>query len=237
MNEVINQILSDSDYENNPYFTNLRNGSFSKEDFIETQIQFYFAVVFFPRPMAAAAGKIPTHKARLEIMRNVWEEHGVGKEEEFHGSSFKLFLERVGGVNECDIIHRKLWPEVRSFNTLLIGACVMDEYIVGVAVLGMIELMFSHISSWIGQNVVENGWITKADLIHYNLHEELDIKHSQDFFDVLRPAWERSEEDRYLIEQGLSMGAYAFNRLYFDLYLSRERRALSEMEIHRHQRT
>lgn len=31
----------------------------SREDFIETQIQFFFAVIFFSRPMAGLAGRMP----------------------------------------------------------------------------------------------------------------------------------------------------------------------------------
>jgi pyrroloquinoline-quinone synthase len=237
MNKLINDILPESNYANNPYFSHLRDLSFDKNDFIETQIQFYFAVTFFPRPMAAAASKAPTHKARLEIMRNVWEEHGEGAESDFHGSSFLKFLERLGGVTEKDVLHRKLWPEVRAFNTTLTGACVMDEYIVGVSVLGIIELMFSNISSWIGQSVVKNGWVNQDNLIHYNVHEKLDVKHAQDFFDVLTPAWNESKENQYLIEQGLRLGAYSFNQLYRGLYDSRGNRNITDNPIVRHQRT
>ncbi len=58
--KVVQEILKDVAYEKNPYFVNLRNGEFSKDDFIETQIQFYSAVIFFSRPLAALAAKIPT---------------------------------------------------------------------------------------------------------------------------------------------------------------------------------
>ena len=237
MNTLIKTILHESNYSNNPYFTSLKDGTFDKEDFIETQLQFYFAVIFFPRPMAAAAAKAPTHAARLEIMRNVWEEHGEGNSNKFHGSTFLEFIGIISDYTEHDLAHRKLWPEVRAFNTLLTGACVMDEYIIGVSVMGMIELMFSNISAWIGKSTVNNGWITKNDLIHYNLHEELDIKHAQDFFDVLKPSWDESDENKYLIEQGLRMGAYCFDNLYKGLYENRTRRMISDSVIVRHQRT
>ena len=237
MNTLITNILDELKYTENPYFTSIKKGTFDKDDFIETQIQFYFAVIFFPRPMAAAAAKAPTHKARLEIMRNVWEEHGEGNEIAFHGTTFLTFLERIGDLSEDDLAYRKLWPEVRAFNTLLTGACVMDEYLIGVSVLGIIELMFSNISAWIGQGILENDWLNKNDIIHYNLHEKLDIKHSQDFFDVLVPAWNESEENRYIIEQGLRMGAYSFDSLYRGLYSGRKTRIMSETAITRHQRT
>lgn len=102
-----------------------------------------------------------------------------------------------------------------------------DEYMVGVGVMGVIEHMFSSISAWLGKGIVANGWLTEENLIHYNLHEELDIKHSQDFFDVVRDKWE-NKEDRYYIDQGLWMGAYAFDHFYRGLFLARKRRHFRE---------
>ena len=45
------------------------------------------------------------------------------------------------------VIKRSLWPEVRIFNTCLSGTCVLDDYMVGVAMMGIIELMFCEIST------------------------------------------------------------------------------------------
>ena len=84
LKKLINSILEEENYIENPYFKSLQDGSMSKEDFLETQIQFYFAVIFFPRPMAAAAAKIPSHEQRYEVVRNVWEEHGSGEKNKFH---------------------------------------------------------------------------------------------------------------------------------------------------------
>lgn len=49
MNELLDRVLEDCGYRDNPYFQSLRDGSMDFDDFVETQIQFYFAVVFFSR--------------------------------------------------------------------------------------------------------------------------------------------------------------------------------------------
>ena len=49
----------------------LADGSFSREDFVETQVQFLFAVVFFSRPMAVLAGRLPRPEQRLSLLENV----------------------------------------------------------------------------------------------------------------------------------------------------------------------
>lgn len=230
MKELIDQILAEVPYITNPYFLHLRDGSFERDDFLETQIQFYFAVVFFSRPMAALAAKIPSPQLRIEILRNVWEEHGEGNSDLIHGSTFVELLSRLNPqITPREIDRRVLWPEVRIFNTSLIGACVLDEYLIGVGLMGMIERMFSEISTWIGQGIVQRGWLEKERMIHYNLHEKLDIKHSQDFFDVLQVSWDQNVESRYYIEQGLRMGAVVFNGLYSGLFENRKRRFLQDL--------
>lgn len=226
LSTFIDYVLEDCGYRKNPYFKAVKDGSFTKEDFLETQIQFFFAVIFFSRPMAALSAKIPTADLRVEIVRNVWEEHGEGDPLKVHGTTFVEFLSRVGGVTPEQIESRALWPEVRAFNTMLSGACVLDEYLTGVGVMGMIERMFADISAWLGRGIVERGWLTKEKMIHYCLHEKIDIKHSDDFFNILEKAWDRSEENKYAIEQGLWLGAYIFNQLYVGLYNARARRAM-----------
>lgn len=227
-NDLVEKVLKDTDYSENPYFTNLREKTFEKADFVETQIQFFYAVIFFSRPMAALAAKIPTPELRLEVLRNAWEEHGEGSLTQAHGKTFIEFLRRLDGVSEEDVYLRGLWADVRIFNTTLSGVSVLDDFIIAVGVLGIIERMFSDISAWIGKGVVENGWLAEGELIHYKLHQELDIKHSEDFFNILQQPFGHSAENRYLIEQGLRLGATLFNNLYLGLWNRRKTRWILE---------
>lgn len=225
MHSLIIDTVNRVDYHHNSYFLALANQTFDKNDFIETQIQFLFAVTFFSRPMAAIAAKIPDATMRLELIRNIWEEHGEGDLLSAHGSTFIAFLKLLGVTDSDEIARRSLWSATRQFNTTLAGATVFDEYLVGIAVMGSIELMFASISSWIGQGVIDNGWLTKEQLVHYNLHEKLDIKHAQDFFDVLTPFFEKGDvDDLYMIEQGIWLGAHCFNQFYENLYQERQQR-------------
>lgn len=224
MNTLIDRILADARMADNPYFVALRDGSLTKDDFVETQIQFFFAVVFFSRPMSAVAARIPDPAQRVEILRNVWEEHGEGNSSLMHGETFLTLLDRLAGITRHDVEARALWPEVRAFNTTLVGAAVLDEHIVSVGMMGMIERMFCDISAWIGRAIVDRGWLSGDRLIHYNLHEKLDWRHSDDFFAVLRPTWVAGGANRYYIEQGLRLGACIFMALYEGLYRGRARR-------------
>ena len=94
----------------------------------------------------------------------------------------------------------------------------MDELEVGIACMGAIERAFAGVSATIGRAVVERGWVPRERLIHYSLHAEIDVRRSEEFFAVVVEAW-GDEGWRYLIDQGLQLGAYALDRLYRDLHL------------------
>ena len=77
-------VLADSGLWENPYFAELRDGRMSREAFCASQEQFYFAVTFFSRPMAGLIARSADYAARLDILRNVVEEHGDFDLKRFH---------------------------------------------------------------------------------------------------------------------------------------------------------
>jgi pyrroloquinoline-quinone synthase len=211
-----NDVLGQVGILRNPYFQALNDGSMSLEAFRRSQEQFFFAVSFFPRPMAALVGRIPDPKARLDILHNLVEEHGEFNEERFHHNTFQHFLRTIGS----DPARREalpIAPALRAFNSVLTSACVLDELEVGVGCMGIIEHAFAPISALIGRAVVQRGWVKREELVHYVLHAQIDERHAEEFFAVVEPRWDDPAR-RYYIVQGLELGAYVFDQLYRSLY-------------------
>jgi pyrroloquinoline-quinone synthase len=204
----------------NPYFTALHDGSLSLQAFRRTQEQFFFAVTFFSRPMAALIGRIDDPALRLDILHNLVEEHGEFERERFHHNTFREFLRRIGSDPDA-LSGKSLWPALRAFNSVLTAACVLDELEVGIACMGVIEQSFAKISASIGSGVVQRGWLNAKTLIHYKLHAEIDERHAEEFFAVIEPRWDDLER-RYYIDQGLQLGVYIFDNLYRSLFLRSE---------------
>lgn len=202
----------------NPYLEALRDGSMTLECFRRTQEQFFFAVTFFPRPMAALVGRIRDPRQRLDILHNLVEEHGEFQEQFFHHTTFQQFLCTLGSQPE-KLGSLSIWPALRAFNSVLTASSVLDELEVGVACMGIIEYAFAGISAVIGKAVVQRGWVAADQLVHYKLHAEIDERHAEEFFAVIEPLW-GDERRRYYIEQGLELGAYIFDRLYRDMYVA-----------------
>ncbi|MCK6549799.1 iron-containing redox enzyme family protein [Myxococcota bacterium] len=211
-----------------PYLRALHDGSMSREDFVETQIQFLFAVVFFSRPMSVLAGRLPRPELRLPLLGNVRDEHGSG---DLRFSHERTFLELLGrlGVGVEDVERRALWPEVRTFNTTLAGLCTLDDTLTALAALGMIEDLFSGISASIGEGLIARGWLQRSEIVHYATHETLDVDHAEGFYQQLDAPWASHARHRYQIEQGLELGAYVFLRMYEDLWRARGRRWLRDV--------
>lgn len=211
--------------DTNAYFTSLKDGSMSLEAFRRSQEQFYFCVAFFSRPMMALVGRISNASRRLEILRNVVEEHGEFEEAAFHQHTFKSFLQSIGSDIRNLGDQDKQWPETRAFNSSLIGACLLDELEVGIGCMGVIEYCFATISDTIAQGVVDRNWIELKELRHYRIHASIDIRHAQDFFELIEESWLDSNR-RMWVDQGLRLGVYLFDRLYTSLYESSQRQQI-----------
>jgi pyrroloquinoline-quinone synthase len=209
------RILRHIDFLRNPYFNALRDGTLSLAAFRRSQEQFFFAVTFFPRPMAALVGRIPDPKLRLDILHNLVEEHGEFEESAFHHNTFQQFLRTIGSP-PGQVEGLTLAPALRAFNSVLTAACVLDDLEVGIGCMGIIEYAFAPVSALIGQAVVERGWVKREKLVHYQLHAEIDERHAEEFFAVVEPGWSKPAR-RYLIEQGLELGAHIFDRLYREM--------------------
>ncbi len=107
---------------------------------------------------------------------------------------------------------------VNMFNYTLIGVCTNGDKLSAITCNGIIEYAFADISAKIAKKVLERGWIKdKADLIHYNLHANIDKRHAEEFFKIVEPYMDNPKQKDKIVE-GLRLGAYIFNRLYEDLY-------------------
>ncbi len=210
--QLANEILQETPIINGAFFKNL--ATMKKKIFQHIQAQFFFAVDYFSRPMAALIARLPLHKDRIDIIHNIVEEHGDFSRERYHANTFKQFLKSIDAKN---IDTNAPSAIVTMFNTTLMGAATQSDPILALACLGIIEYAFADISACIGKHVVDRGWVKKEKLVHYNLHAQIDKQHAEEFFQVIEPLMHNPEQRNKAIA-GLRLGVYIFNRLYEDLY-------------------
>ena len=85
-----------------------------------------------------------------------------------------------------------------------------------VAMMAIIEeRYYSKISATIVKEILKKKWISKENLYHYSLHEELDVEHAHRFYNIIKGGWEdiNSKEE---IKKGLSLGNSMILNLYND---------------------
>ncbi|WNZ60684.1 iron-containing redox enzyme family protein [Myxococcus sp. MxC21-1] len=205
-----------------PYLRALRDGTFSREDFVETQLQFSSAVAHFSRPMAMLASRLPQPHQRLPLVENIFDEHGRGTLAHGHERTFHLLLSRLG-VETARVEQHVTWPEVRAFNVALTGIAAFEGPLTGLAVFGIIEDLFSGISLDLGRGIVARGWLQHGEVVHYPTHADLDEEHAEGFYRQLDAPYE-TDAGAAEIEQGLTLGGHLFLELYDALFRARHRR-------------
>lgn len=215
-----------ADLDGQAYFLALAAGeaAFSRADFVETQIQFLFAVVFFAEPMRALAARLGEGPARDALLANIADEEGNGDATASHETTFLTLLARLGASRE-DIDRRALWPEVRAFDDALMGLALRDDLTVALAAFGMIEARFAVLSARLGRAIAHRGYLAPRDIPHYAVHETLDHDHAEGFFAAVRGAAD-TPAGAYAVQQGLALGSYLLLRLFDDFYRVRDRRLL-----------
>lgn len=78
------------------YFKSLVNGAMSFDVFKKSQINFYSAVCYFPRPLFMLCARIDSYSKRLSILENIFDEHGNGDVKKSHGETYKQYLINLG---------------------------------------------------------------------------------------------------------------------------------------------
>lgn len=212
--QMADAVLRKSPLLEGAFFQALRERQMTLEQFRKTQQQFFFAVNYFSRPMAALMARLPDPKVRASILENILEEHGEFDWTHYHANTFRQFLQSIGtsleGVSEKAL--------ASAFNLSLMGASLSEEPSFIIGCFGLIEYAFADISAWIGEAVVDQKWVAQEDLVHYSLHARLDKRHAEEFFILveadLEDPWKREQ-----FQAGLEFGAYIFHRLYEDLWL------------------
>lgn len=198
------------------YFEALTRGAMSRDGFLRSQQQFFFAVRFFSRPIAALVSRIPDSAGRMDLVHNLAEEQGDFDPAQAHDRTFQAFLRSVG-VSERQFAAEQEGPAVQAFNHALLGTCLGADTDLAFGCLGIIELAFADISALIGRTVVERGWVAYEDLVHYKLHAEIDKRHAEEFFEVIEAAYQQGGSAARQIGAGLALGHHVFGRFYDDL--------------------
>jgi pyrroloquinoline-quinone synthase len=195
------------------YVRRVLDGSLSREDFVRTQVQFLFAVEPYADCLAVLAARCESPKARRVLEQNVRDERGGDDPSHAHGQTFRALLGKLG-VSATQIDASTKWPCVEVFNAGVREACTSAPEQSGIATIAVIEDMFTDISARLGQGIVARGWLAREDVVHYDVHEQLDRIHADALYALLDPSGESGVRQ---IEHGMARGVSLMVDLYAGL--------------------
>ena len=158
--------------------------------FRRTQEQFFFAVTFFPRPMAALVGRIPDRDS-ASTSCTTWSRNTASFRSSGSTTTRSSNSCAPSAASRTNSTSLSLWPAVRAFNSVLTAACVLDELEVGVACMGddrtrLLRHLRRHRPA-----VVQRGWVASENLVHYKLHAEIDERPRRGILRCCRAGLER----------------------------------------------
>ena len=194
------------------YFDLLKNNKMSFETFKESQTNFYGAVLNFSKPLFLLCSRMDSYIDRLKILENIFDEHGNGDPYKTHGYTYKKYLVSLG-VDKRNISENFEHISTSNFFLKVNETVNNDKMDIAIAMYGIIEDRYTEISSFIAKTILKNKWLNEENLVHYEMHQELDKYHAKLFYSIIEKNWvgNTSLKD---IKKGLNLG----NKLVFKLF-------------------
>lgn len=194
------------------------DGSLSQHDFVQTQLQFFFAVEAYPHFLSVLAARSKSPGSRRVLEENVRDEVGAGQSAQSHAHTFRGLLEKLGiTAAETDATAR--WACVDAFNAGVREACTTAPEESGLATVAAIEDLFTTISRDLGEAIVNRGWLARDEVVHYNAHERPDRAHADALYRELDLV--TGEAAGTNVTRGLQTGVTLMTDLYAGLLRGR----------------
>jgi len=218
MYNYINNLKKNTPIDSELYFRSLQNNTMNFDAFKESQTNFYGAVCYFSRPLFTLCSRLESYAARLNILENIFDEHGNGNINKSHGNTYKKYLINLG-VSEKTIEKSSNHISVSNFYSKINQIVKEDNIDKAIAMYGIIENRYTEISSFIAKSVLKNNWLEKSKLSHYSIHEELDIHHAKLFYNLIEKKWSNNESMKHIVN-GLIIGNGLILKLFDELSIN-----------------
>jgi pyrroloquinoline-quinone synthase len=217
------------DFREHPYFLWTWSADTTQVAFRRSQAPFIYAVEYFSQAVAAVLARVPSVRERLAtVFDNVREEHGGGAYERCHRATFTTYLKMLGLSDEE--IEQPCPPRLLAFTEGLRNFCLVHPAEQGAALLGIIEHLYVGISRQLLDVIAARAWGDIGAQNHYTAHEELDVRHAHDLFELCRAGW--GVPGRWQdIAAAMLLGAHYFWTLYLDLQPDRIVRVPSRLDL------
>jgi pyrroloquinoline quinone (PQQ) biosynthesis protein C len=181
-------------------------------------LDIFHVVDAFPRFLAAVLTHIGDYRERMNLVENLYAEHGRMREEQVHVVTYRSFLHALG-LSDAQIDASEPGLAAQAYVRALLALCGREEPAEALGALGVIEEVVARVSPIVGR-YGSRGLRAGASMgSHFSVHEALDLSHADEIYRLAAHTCARGLEND--VRRGIALGFYYQTRLYTDLVSSR----------------
>jgi pyrroloquinoline quinone (PQQ) biosynthesis protein C len=195
-----------------PLFRALENDELDAAGVQRVAIDVFHVVAAFPRFLSALLTNLEDWSLRMELVENLFEEHGRMKPEHVHVVTFQSFLTAIGIPPAVVGASRPGLPAL-CYTRAMLDLCGRQPAPEAIGALAVVEEIVSRVSP----RVAAFGWARSGGApvgSHFGVHEVVDVTHAEELYAV---ALRLPAEAQPAVAQGMELGMYYHRRLYDDL--------------------
>jgi pyrroloquinoline quinone (PQQ) biosynthesis protein C len=181
-------------------------------------LDIFHVVDAFPRFLAAVLTHIGDYRERMNLVENLYAEHGRMRVEHVHVVTYRSFLHALG-LGDAQIDASEPGLAAQAYVRALLALCGREEPAEALGALGVIEEIVARVSPIVaryGKRCIGAGGSLGS---HFSVHETLDLSHADEIYALAARACARGREQE--VRRGIALGFYYQTRLYTDLVASR----------------
>lgn len=198
--------------EAHPLFRHMENGSLSDRAVRAIALDVFHVVDAFPRFLAALIAQIPDYRLRMELVENLYCEHGSMDPAEIHVVTYRSFLHALG-IDDAAIDASEPGLPATVYVRAVFDLCARAPVAEALAAMGVIEEVVARVSPIVGRFGAR--YASGGTGSHFSVHETLDFSHADELYGLAERA--ASPQRPNETARGLELGRYYQRRLYDDL--------------------
>lgn len=206
------RLFHGADVENHPLFLSLFGGKLDRETEQVIALEIHQVVDAFPRFLSALITQIKDWRLRMELVENLFEEHGRSKAAAVHVVTYRSFLHALGIDGARIDAYEPALPSLCYIRAML-DLCARQPVAEAVGALAVVEETVARVSPIAARFGALRSTGAKLGS-HFSAHEVLDVSHANELYDVASRLGESTIEG---VIRGMQLGMYYHTRLYSDL--------------------
>lgn len=207
------QLLVANPVEKQSFLVCLSENRLDEQKLIDVALEIGAVVAAFPRFLAALIAQLPDWRLRMELVENLFEEHGRMDPRRVHEQTYWQFAEQLGATKE-QIQNYQPKMAATLYIRAMLDLCGRQSVAEAIAALGMVEEIVARASLLVTRF---NQLRAAENESHFSVHEVLDLEHADELYALAQHYYDKGEKDA--VTRGLRLGQYYHFELYRNLML------------------